>query len=134
MEKIKVIVELAANNYAAYIELLPGCVSTGDTFEQLQQNMKDAVEFHLETSREFGDDIPEQFNTDYELFYKFDPESLLVHYKGIFSNSAFERITGINQRQLQRYASGKTKPLPEQRQKISNALHNLGRELMLVEL
>ena len=134
MEKIKVIVELTDNNYAAYIEILPGCVSTGSTFEELQQNMKEAVEFHLETSREFVDDIPEEFNSDYELTYKFDAESLLLHYKGIFTNSAFERITGINQRQLQRYASGKSNPLPEQRQKIVTALHNLGQELLLVDL
>lgn len=134
MEKIKVTVELTDNNYSAFIETLPGCVSTGETFEELQKNMQEAVEFHLETSREFGDEIPEEFNNNFELYYKFDTESLLFHYKGIFTNSAFERITGINQRQLQRYASGKSKPLPAQTEKISNALHNLGRELLVVDL
>ena len=134
MEKIKVTVELADNNYAAHIEVLTGCVSTGSTFEELQQNMKEAVEFHLETSREFRDVLPKEFDGEYELVYKFDAESLLLHYKGIFTNSAFERITGINQRQLQRYASGKTTPLPEQRKKIVTALQSLAKELLLVEL
>lgn len=134
MEKIKVTVELTDNNYSAFVDILPGCVSTGETFEELQKNMQEAVEFHLETSREFGDEIPEEFNGNFELYYKFDPESLLLHYKGIFSNSAFERITGINQRQLQRYASGKSKPLPAQIERISNALHNLGKELLVVDL
>ena len=134
MEKIKVTVELADNNYAAYIDVLTGCVATGSTFEELQQNMKEAVEFHLETSREFRDVLPKEFDGEYELVYKFDAESLLLHYKGIFTNSAFERITGINQRQLQRYASGKTTPLPEQRKKIVTALHSLAKELLLVEM
>lgn len=134
MKKIKVTVEYAENNYAAYIEILPGCVATGNTFEKLQQNMKEALELHLETSREFGDYLPEEFNYEFNLIYKFDPESLLTHYKGIFTNAAFERITGINQRQLQRYSSGKSKPMPIQREKIIAALHDLGRELLNIEL
>lgn len=134
MEKVDVIVELTENNYAAYIDILPGCVSTGKTFIQLQKNMREALDFHLETSREFGDEIPAIFDSAYELVFKFDPESLLLHYKGIFTNSAFERLTGINQRQLQRYAVGKSKPLPAQSRKITKALHDLGRELLMVEL
>jgi len=134
MEKVDVIVELTENNYAAYIDILPGCVSTGKTFIQLQKNMREALDFHLETSREFGDEIPAIFHSAYELVFKFDPESLLLHYKGIFTNSAFERLTGINQRQLQRYAVGKSKPLPAQSRKITKALHDLGRELLMVEL
>jgi len=134
MEKVDVTVELTDNNYAAYIEILPGCVSTGKTFLELQRNMRQALDFHLETSREFGDDIPVVFENAYELVFKFDPESLLMHYKGIFTNSAFERLTGINQRQLQRYAVGKSKPLPAQSKRITKALHDLGKELLMVKL
>ncbi|MDR0681880.1 MAG: helix-turn-helix domain-containing protein [Dysgonamonadaceae bacterium] len=80
------------------------------------------------------DDENFSFPEEYELAYLFDPESLLKHYNGIFSNASLERLTNINQRQLQRYASGASKPRPEQAKKIANALHSLGKELLAVEL
>lgn len=135
MEKVIVTVELTENNYSAYIEKLPGCVATGKTFQELKENMLDAVAFHLEGSRADGDPVDPVFDNDnFELVFRFDARSLLQHYSGIFTNSALERLTGINQRQLQRYASGQTKPRPEQSERIANALHNLGRELLVVEL
>jgi len=132
MEKVIVTVEMTDNNYAAYLEKLPGCVSTGKTFEELKNNIAEAVEFHLEGMCEDGEDIP--FASDYELVYKFDPESLLKHYNGIFTNASLERMTGINQRQLQRYSSGVSRPRNRQAGKIKSALHRLGKELLAVEL
>jgi len=134
MNKITVNVEITNNNYSAYVDILPGCVATGVTFEELQRNMMEAVDVHLETSREFGDEIPDVFNNVVELVFKFDPESLLTHYKGIFTNAALERLTGINQRQLQRYASGESKPRPAQAKKIADAFHRLAQELQVVSL
>lgn len=132
MEKVIVTVEMSDNNYAAYLEKLPGCVSTGKTFDELKKHVSEAVEFHLEGMREDGDDIP--FSSDYELVYKFDTESLLKHYSGIFTNASLERLTGINQRQLQRYSSGISRPREIQAHRIQTALHHLGKELLAVEL
>jgi transcriptional regulator with XRE-family HTH domain len=58
----------------------------------------------------------------------------LQHYNGIFTQAALERLTGINQRQLQRYACGANKPRENQAIKITKALHNLGKELLAIEL
>lgn len=134
MKKVTVTVELADNNYAAYIEKLPGCIATGETFDELKDNICEAVEFHLDGMREDGDVIPSVFTGEYELVYHFDTQNLLQHYNGIFTKAALERLTGINQRQLQHYASGISKPRKEQSKKIEQALHNLGRELLVVEL
>lgn len=134
MKKVTVTVELADNNYAAYIEKLPGCIATGKKFDELKDNISEAVEFHLDGMREDGDVIPSVFTGEYELVYHFDTQNLLQHYNGIFTNAALERLTGINQRQLQHYASGISKPRKEQSKKIEQALHNLGRELLVVEL
>ena len=134
MEKVIVTVELTENNYSAYIEKLPGCVTVGETFQVLTVNMQEAVEFHLEGLREDGEKVDPIFDRDFELVFRFDARSLLQHYSGIFTNSALEKLTGINQRQLQRYASGQTKPRTEQSTKIASALHNLGKELLVVEL
>ena len=132
MEKVFVTIELTENNYSANLESLPGCVSTGKTFEELKRNISEAVAFHIEGMSEDGETIP--FDTQYELMYRFDPKSLLQHYNGIFTNASLQRLTGINQRQLQRYASGVSKPRDEQATKITTALHNLGIELLAVEL
>jgi len=134
MKNVIVTVEMTDNNYSAHIESLPGCVTTGKSMDEIKTNMQEAIEGHLEVSREFGDKIPVEFEDEYRLVFRFDAESLLSHYKGIFTNSALERLTGINQRQLQRYASGKSRPMRPQQMKIQKALHRLGGELLEVEL
>ena len=134
MKNVIVTVEMTENNYSAYIEALPGCVTTGKSMDEIKSNMQEAIEGHIKVSLDFGDKIPPEFEGEYRLSFRFDTECLLTHYKGIFTNSALERLTGINQRQLQRYASGKTRPMRPQQMKIQKALHRLGEELLDVEL
>ena len=61
-------------------------------------------------------------------------ESLLFFYEKILSKAALERLTGINQKQLSHYACGRSKPRPAQAQKIVNALHTLGRDLLAISV
>lgn len=132
----KVIVEISysGRNFGAHVPILPGCVATGDTPERIRKNIKEAIDFHVESSLRDGDKIPAVFQHGYQLSFKFDAESLLNYYKGIFTKSALERITGINQQQLHHYATGLKKPRPTQVKKIEAALHSLGHELLTLEL
>ena len=57
--KYAVVIEKAPQNYSAYVPDLPGCVATGDTLEQVTQNIQGAIAFHLEGMREEGISIPE---------------------------------------------------------------------------
>jgi predicted RNase H-like HicB family nuclease len=135
MEKVTVTVGLTEKNYCACLVIGDGVVvATEKTFDNLKKEMQSAVEFHLEGMREDEDYIPNVFLNEFQLVYQFDSESLLSHYKGIITNAALERLTGINRRQLTHYASGLRKPRPEQRQRIKKALHKLGNELLEVEL
>ena len=59
MEYAVVIEHAAGTNYSAYVPDLPGCVSTGDTVEEVSRNIQEAIEFHLEGMRADGDPIPE---------------------------------------------------------------------------
>ncbi|CCI19635.1 Uncharacterized 14.9 kDa protein in rep-hol intergenic region (fragment) [Microcystis aeruginosa PCC 9807] len=43
-----IIIEKAENNYSAYVPDLPGCVTTGKTLEEIAENMKEAIQFHLD--------------------------------------------------------------------------------------
>ena len=115
MKDNTVMVEIrhTGNNFCAHAPILLGCVSTGRTPQEVKNNIKEAIDFHVEGSLEDGDTIPEIFLGDYELVYKFDTISLLSYYKGVFTNSALEKITGINQKQIQHYATGHRKPRVE---------------------
>lgn len=53
-----IMIEKLKNNYGAYCPDLPGCISTGRTREETIENMKEAIEFHLEGLREDGIPIP----------------------------------------------------------------------------
>jgi hypothetical protein len=77
---------------------------------------------------------PEILKGEFKIVYRFDIVSLLSYYKNIFTNAGLERITGINQRQLAHYSSGLKRPRPAQTKKIMNALHELGSELLSIEL
>ena len=56
--KYLVIIEKGENNYSAYVPDLPGCVTTGKTVDETLNNMREAIEGHLEVMREYGDPIP----------------------------------------------------------------------------
>ena len=52
-----VVVERTSNNYAAYVPDLPGCVATANTREELLEETREAIEFHIEGMREHGEVI-----------------------------------------------------------------------------
>lgn len=45
--------------FTALVPDLPGCVTVGETEEEVAQNVREAIELWLETAREFGDRIPQ---------------------------------------------------------------------------
>ncbi len=54
-----VIFERAEHNWAAYVPDLPGCVTTGASLEETEQNIREAIEGHIRTLVEFGEPVPE---------------------------------------------------------------------------
>ena len=54
-----VVIEMTNNNYAAYVPDLPGCVATAITREDLLDEIRGAIEFHIEGMREAGETVPE---------------------------------------------------------------------------
>jgi len=60
----------------------------------------------------------------------FCPVRALLHYfEGVLTRSALSRVTGINERQLGHYIIGHRKPRPEQRKKIVEGIHRIGKEI-----
>lgn len=59
MKEYLVIFEWAGSNYSAYVPDLPGCISTGKTLEEIELNIKEAIELYLDTLKEDGQPVPE---------------------------------------------------------------------------
>ena len=55
--------EKTGNGYSAYLPDLPGCIAAGDTLEETENLIQEAVTYHLEMLRENGDPIPEPHTT-----------------------------------------------------------------------
>jgi len=64
--------------------------------------------------------------------FKYDVPSFLTYYSDIFTKSALERMTGINQTQLTHYVSGYRNPSEKTIKKLDNAIHQLANELSQV--
>ena len=59
MKKYLIIVEETDSGYSAYSPDLPGCGSTGKTKEEVERNIQQAIEFHIEGLKEEGYAVPE---------------------------------------------------------------------------
>ena len=53
-----IVIEKAGNNYSAYVPDLPGCVAAGQTIEEVEAQVREAIEFRVEELREDGLPVP----------------------------------------------------------------------------
>lgn len=60
MKQYTVIYERGLRNWSAYVPDLPGCIATARTRAKLEQQIREAIEFHIEGLREHGDKVPER--------------------------------------------------------------------------
>jgi predicted RNase H-like HicB family nuclease len=59
MHRFLVVIERAEGNYSAYSPDLPGCVASGVTREEVERNIHEAIEMHVQGLREDSAPIPE---------------------------------------------------------------------------
>ena len=53
-----IVIEKAEGNYSAYVPDLPGSVATGPTVAAVEQDIRDAIRFHIAGLREDGLPVP----------------------------------------------------------------------------
>ena len=131
MKKVKILIEKNEDGYHAHSTNVPSIYGYGETLNECKENILDCIDLarKLEGNNKFT-----YADGEYQLIYNFDIVSLLDNYKGVISNAGFERLTGINQKQMHHYATGMTKPREAQKKKIVDGLHKLGQELLAIEL
>ncbi len=54
-----IVIEKGPENYSAYVPDLSGCVSTGSTVSEAEDNIKEAISFHIDGLKEDGLPVPE---------------------------------------------------------------------------
>ena len=65
--KYLIVFEKTDNNFSAYVPDLPGCIATGDTKEEVEANIREAISFHIQGLLEDGIKVhPPQAFAEYE--------------------------------------------------------------------
>lgn len=62
MNRFLVVIEKTKKNYSAYSPDLPGCVATGRTRLEVEKNIYEAIEMHVEGLREEKISIPKSYS------------------------------------------------------------------------
>ena len=136
MKKINVKIGWSGENFSCIADdaALNGIVlATCETLEGLKKQFQESLQFHIEGCIQDGNLLPEWLiNGQYDVNYMLEISALLHSFDGILTRSAIDRVSGINEKQIEYYASGNRMPLPQQKKKIINAFHSIGKELVSV--
>ncbi len=57
--RFSVVIEKNKEGYFAFCPELQGCYTQGDTYEEVLENIKDAIRLHIENRIESGEEIPQ---------------------------------------------------------------------------
>ena len=130
----RLIINISASkdSFGAYAENCEGIYAAGDSVRAVKQDVLDTIAIYKEITPET--EWAEPIRDNWPVEWHYDVQSLLLFYQGVFTNAALERMTGINQKQLWNYANGVSKPRKQAKEKIENALHSLGHELLELSL
>lgn len=131
MEQIIVNVDWL-NNYAASTDVV-AIVVAEETLDGLKRAFEESFNLHVQSMIEDGDELPEVLKGEYRFKFILSTRALLHYYDGILTRAAVSRLTGINEKQLGHYIQGVRTPRKQQRERIINGLHKLGKELDSVE-
>jgi predicted RNase H-like HicB family nuclease len=126
MEKLIINLGASSDHFGAYAENCEGIYGAGDTVQEAKENVLEGLKLFIKYNE---DKLPDILKGEYEIEWKFDVASFLKYYSGIFSKPALEHITGINQKQLFHYASGKSRPTAKTIGKIDTAFRRFANEM-----
>ena len=132
MKQIHVTLELGKDGYGLWFKEIENVFGFGETVEAAKKDAEAALKGYIIALNRCRQPIPEILQGEYELVFEFDTKALLKHIDGTITKTALAKASGINPTQLTHYSSGLKKPRKEQREKIVNGLHKLGRELLSV--
>ena len=133
MGKVIINVDWVPNNFGASPANEDiACVATGKTLEEVEKNIVEALEFHLDGMREDGEAIPEEFLGEWEPEFLLSTRAQLKYADNFITRKALARETGIAEQQLSHYANGQRHPRPAMQQRISDGIQAISRRLAFI--
>ncbi|GHT47311.1 hypothetical protein AGMMS49965_25310 [Bacteroidia bacterium] len=132
MKQIKVILELGKDGYGVSFEQLPTVFGFGETVDRAKADAQAALDGYITALGMVGQPVPEILQGEYELVFEFDIPALLKYIDGTVTKTALAKASGMNASQLTHYSSGLKRPRKQQREKIINGLHRIGKDLIAV--
>lgn len=127
MKKVLMTVEASKTGFSIYSENFP-VHGYGKSVAEAKQDLKEAFDelilFYKEENRPFESDVVFEYNYDLKSIF---------NYFGIEGKKLAEKI-GMNDSLLRQYTNGITSPSIKQKKRIEEGLHEIGRELLHVQL
>ena len=131
MEKVIMQTSHTATGFCCISKQLPGWVVTGSKdFGKFTDYVQESIDLFIQCAKEDGDQNPSIFDSEYEVVYDMDACALLSYYQKVISFAGLQALSGINQRQLAHYVAGRSKPRPQQAEKIKQAFALLAQDIM----
>lgn len=133
MEKVKIFIDWIDHNFgAAPQNEAIACVATGRTLEEVESSIVDAIRFHLEGMREYGVEIPTEYQAEWKPEFILTTRAILRYSDNYITRKALSKETGINEQQLSHYATGLKKPRPRTQRRITEGIQAISRRLAVV--
>jgi predicted RNase H-like HicB family nuclease len=133
-------IEWTEKNACAYIDEVPGFIIASKTVESLQNEIREALEFHVDgclKAAERGRGNKEQWFTErheWRFIYHYDLGALLNLYSGVLNQSNLARITGVNISLMRHYLCGLRNPSKKRLALIEKKLRTFASDLYNIRL
>ena len=75
MNKYLIVIEKSKTGFSSYSPDIPGCIATGRTKKEVEKNMYEAIQFHLEGLRQEGLNLPLNTTESEVLVFAAEPKS-----------------------------------------------------------
>ena len=128
---LKVILEKTNTGYSAYAPEAKGIYTTGNTFEEIKENLSEVLELQKEYLEETNNREELEKINNVNLVFYLDIEQFFEHFNMI-NKSAFAQYIGINDSQMRQISKGLISLTSKKALQIQNGLHNLAQDLKTV--
>ena len=130
MNTVKILIDWVPNNFAATLgDYSLACGATGDTLEEVKDNIVKAIKFHIEGLKLDGDSVPLQFSGKWSPCFELSTRAQLKYCDLYITRKALAKETGINEQQLSHYANGQRHPRPSMQNRIAAGIRSISNRL-----
>ena len=130
--KVLINIDWVPSNFAAATanEDIP-CVATGHTLEEVERNIVEALNFHVNGLKEDVEPVPACLRWEWKPEFRLTTRAQLKYTDNYITRKALAKETGIAEQQLSHYANGLRHPRPKMQDRITAGIMSICRRLTL---